>query len=159
MRAFGKIRALTMAAVLAGCVSPAFSHGRVGTHAWAGTGTVPIVRVHGPYRGAWGWGWGWGYPYGWGFWGGPWWYGPQSVDVRHITYGAIDFNVKPLNSQVYVDNKYLGTVGDLNGRHHEADLPQGMHQVKVVGPAGQVAEREVYVAAGVKIKFSHQFEV
>ncbi len=151
-----QIRALAIAALLAGSVSPVFSQGRIGTHVQAGSGSVPIVRVHYRYRGAWGWGW--GYPYGWGFWGSPWWYGPQSVDVRNITYGAIDFNVKPLNSQVYIDSKYMGTVSDQKGRHHEVDLPQGMHQVKVVGPGNQVAQREVYVAAGEKIKFSHQFE-
>lgn len=154
MRGSRQIRAFAIAALLAGCVSPAFSHARTGANAWTGTSAVPIVRVH--YRGAWGWGW--GYPYGWGFWGGPWWYGPQSVDVRRIDYGTIDFNVKPLSAQVFIDGKFFGAVGDLKGRHHETQLATGLHDVRVVGPGGQKAEREVYVAAGQNFKFSHQFE-
>jgi len=155
MRALGQIRALAFAVLIAGCVSPAFSQTRGGMRVWAGTQTVPIVRVYRPFHHYYGWGW--GYPYGFGFWG-PWWYGPQSVEVRRIDYGAIDFDVKPVDAQVYVDGKYLGTVGELSGRHHEANLPQGLHQVRVLGPGGQKAEREVYVAAGRKVKFRHQFE-
>jgi hypothetical protein len=78
--------------------------------------------------------------------------------VRRIDYGAVDFNVKPLSSQVFVDGKYFGTVGDLKGRHHEAFLAAGLHDVRVVGPGGQKAEREIYVAAGQRFKFSHHFE-
>ncbi len=109
----------------------------------------PIPRVH--Y-------WGWGYPYwGWGWGWSPWYYGPGEVGVYNVDYGTVRFDVKPRNSKIYVDKKYLGTVSDLNGRHHEENLPRGYHDVKVVAPDGRKVERTVYLAAGQRLKFEQHF--
>jgi hypothetical protein len=108
----------------------------------------PHYYFWGPADSFWGWGWGWS----------PWYYGPSAVNVYRINYGIVEFDVKPKNSSVYVDNKYLGTVSQLSGRHHEADLPGGYHAIKIVAPDGRTVERTVYLAVGQKLKFKQHFE-
>ncbi len=113
------------------------------------------VRVHRPIARAY---WGWGYPYwGWGWGWDPWYYGPGEIGVVRVDYGTVQFDVKPKNSKVYVDKRYLGTVNELNGRHHEANMPRGYHDIKVVSPDGRKVERSVYLAAGQKVKFEEHF--
>ena len=96
---------------------------------------------------AFGFGWGWGYPWGWG----PYYYpGPNVVEVHRVTYGTLEFKVKPEDTKIYVDQKYIGMVKDLD--HHKAYLPAGNHDIKLVVPDEQTMDRTLYVAAGQKIK-------
>lgn len=109
-------------------------------------------RAYGPriYIGpslGWGWGWGWNNPWIWG----PYYYpAPNSVEVRHVTYGTVEFKVKPEDTKVYIDNKYIGTVGELD--HHRAYMAQGNHEIKLEAPDGQTIDRTIFVAAGKKVK-------
>ncbi len=108
-------------------------------------GRVVLVE---PYFGF---GFGWG-PYWDGFWD-PWYgygYGYPNVEVRRVNYGTLDFKVKPASTQVYVDQKYLGTVKELD--HHKAYLAGGYHNVKLVAPDGRKVERSIYVAVGRTVK-------
>ncbi len=144
--------------LLAGLQGAALAHPRDRDDAHEGFRGGGVVRVYrpfpryywGPAAPLWGWGWGWGWD--------PWYYGPPAVNVYRVDYGTIQFDVKPANSRVYVDNKYLGTVSELSGRHHEAYLPGGYHDVRVVVPDGQTVERNVYLAVGQKIKFEEHFD-
>jgi hypothetical protein len=99
-----------------------------------------------------------GFGFGWG-WGDPWYWGPYSydpwpgvVEVHHVNYGTVEFKVKPENTKVYVDQKYIGTVKDLD--HHKAYMPAGNHEIKLVAPDNQTMDRTLYVAAGQKIKIN-----
>ena len=97
-----------------------------------------------------------GFGFGWGpYWGGYWnpWYGygyPDVVQVRRVDYGTLDFKVKPENTQVYVDQKYLGTIKELD--HHKAYLAGGYHNIRLVAPDGRAVDRSVYVAVGRTVK-------
>jgi hypothetical protein len=94
-----------------------------------------------------GWGWGWGNPWFWD----PYYYpGPNVLEVRHANYGTLEFKVKPENTKVYVDKKFIGEVNDLD--HHRAYVAAGDHEITLKAPDGQTLERNVYVAAGKKIK-------
>ena len=66
----------------------------------------------------WYWGYGWNYPWIWD----PYYYpGPESVEVRHVDYGTLEFKVKPEDTKIYVDSKFIGTgsPGRRNaGPHH-----------------------------------------
>lgn len=134
-------------------VAAASPNARVGAHVGFHSGGVRLIYrpfpryFWGPAYPYWGWGWGWD----------PWYYGPPAVNVYRVNYGTIQFDVKPKNSRVYVDHKYLGTVGELSGRHHEANLPGGYHDVRVVAPDKREVERTVYVALGQKVKFEQHF--
>ena len=95
-----------------------------------------------------GWGWGWNTPWIWGW--GPYYYPQNSLEVRHVNYGTVEFKVKPENTKVYIDNKYVGTVGELD--HHRAYMAQGNHEIKLEAPDGQTMDRTIFIAAGKKIK-------
>ena len=118
-----------------------------------GIGAVPVVRYYRSFYPGYAW-WPGYYPYY--PYAGPWYYGPRTVEVHRVNYGTIQFNVKPEDTRVYVDGKYLGTVHELEGHHHEASLGGGDHNIKLVAPDGRKVERTVYVAIGKKIKFTEK---
>ncbi len=114
-------------------VHEGFEGGHVGTRVFVGP--------------AFGFGWGWGAPWYWGPYYDPW---PGYVEVHRVNYGTVEFKVKPENTKVYVDQKYIGMVKDLD--HHKAYMPAGDHEIKLVAPDEQTMDRTLYVAAGQKIK-------
>jgi hypothetical protein len=98
-----------------------------------------------------GFGWGWGAPWFWG----PYYYPePNVVEVHRVNYGTVEFKVKPETTKVYVDQKFIGTVQDLD--HHMAYMPAGNHDIKLTAPDGQILDRTLYVAAGQKIKIDEK---
>lgn len=96
---------------------------------------------------AFGFGWGWGYP---GFWDPYYYPAPNVVEVHRVNYGTVEFKVKPDDTKVYVDQKFIGTVKSLD--HHKAYMAAGNHDIKLTAPDGQTLDRNVYVAAGHTIK-------
>lgn len=84
-------------------------------------------------------------------------YGPSVVRVAPVSYGEVDFNIEPQDSQVFVDGRYLGVADDFNGYPQTAKLPSGYHQVRAVSPDGRVLERRIYVAAGRELNFNWEF--
>lgn len=92
------------------------------------------------------WGWGWD----------PWFNGPDVMEYERVNYGTVQFQVKPGSTKVYVDQKYLGTVNQLDGCHHQAYVPGGYHSIKLVAPDGQSAERNIYVPVGQKVKIDEK---
>jgi hypothetical protein len=135
--------------LLAGVLQPsAYAHGRIAIGVGIG---VPVVPYYQPFYPGYPWWTAYPYPYP-----GPGYYGPRVVEVRRINYGTIQFNVKPENTRVYVDGKYLGTVEALEGHHHEANLGGGDHTVRLVAADGRHVERTVYVAIGKKTKISEK---
>ncbi len=72
------------------------------------------------------------------------------MEVHHVNYGTVEFKVKPKSTKVYVDQKFIGTVNELD--HHEAFVAAGNHNIKLVAPDGQKLDRTLYIAAGKKIK-------
>ena len=115
---------------------------------------VPSQRVYvEPYYGfGWGLNLGWGNPWIWD----PYYYpGPSVMEVRHANYGTLEFKVKPEDTKVYVDKKFIGTVNELD--HKKAYVAAGNHEIKLEAPDGQSMERNLYVAAGKKIKIKETF--
>jgi hypothetical protein len=111
----------------------------------------PRVFIGPSYGFGLGWGWGWGDPWIWG----PYYYpGPNVVEVRHVNYGTLEFKVKPEDTKVYVDKKFIGTVEDLD--HHKAYVEAGNHEITLEAQDGQMIKRDVYVAAGKKIKIDER---
>jgi len=99
----------------------------------------------------WGWGWGWGDPWLWY----PYYYpGSNVFEYKRVNYGTVQFKVKPENTKVYVDQKFIGTVNELD--HHRAYLPSGNHDIKLAAPDGQTLDRSVYIAVGQKIKIDEK---
>ena len=120
------------------------------------------VGIHQGFRGvqfphrvfvgpAFGFGWEWGGPWMWS----PFYYpGPSVVEVQHVNFGTVEFKVKPLDTKVYVDQKFIGMVRGLD--HHKAYMPAGNHEIKLVAPDGQKMDRTLYVAEGQTIKIDEK---
>jgi hypothetical protein len=84
-----------------------------------------------------GFGWGyspyWGpYPYPYGYYG----YGPAT--------GALKFDTKVKDAEVYIDGAYAGTVGKLKTMY----LRPGSYNIEVRAPGRTQFDKKVYVAAG-----------
>jgi hypothetical protein len=75
-----------------------------------------------------------------------------------VALAEVEISGNRASSKVFVDGKYLGKVDQLSGGHHKTNLMQGMHDIQLVGPGGQKAERNVLVAAGKTFKFQYDFE-
>lgn len=97
-----------------------------------------------------------GYPYyGFGFRGA--YFGGHRYGYGNA--GSVDFNVKPKDSQVYVDGAYIGVADDFDGGFfgHTAILPAGKHKVRIVSPDGRSEEREIFVMPGRELNFDFRF--
>jgi hypothetical protein len=104
-------------------------HGRGGGPR-GGPAPRPVI-VGGGFYGApfWGFGWGYGfsplYP--------PAWYGPEGGVDRNAAMiagvGALDFDIKPGQAEVWVDGKFVAEARDLDGYPSFLWLPEGAHRV------------------------------
>ena len=85
-----------------------------------------------------GFGWGWYSPY----WGGyPYPYGDYYYAP---TTGAVKFDTKVKDAEVYIDGAYAGTVGKLK----TMNLRPGSYDIEVRAPGRTQFDKRVYVAAG-----------
>ena len=83
--------------------------------------------------------------------------GPALIRVGRVNYGAVDFNVRPQKSEIYVDGGFLGIADDFNGYPQTAKLPVGTHNIRVVAPDGREVVRRIYVAPGQEVNFNLKF--
>ena len=83
--------------------------------------------------------------------------GPRVVTVVPRNFGAVDFNVKPKNSRIYVDGGYLGIADDFDGWPQTAKLSVGNHSIRVIAPDGREEHRRIYVAGGQEFEFNLKF--
>ena len=108
----------------------------------------PVHVFVGP-RFGWGyssWGWGpYGYPYGYGYYG----YGYAPAT------GALKFDTKVKDAEVYINGAYAGTVGDLKTMH----LRPGTYDVEVRSPGRTQFAEKVYVANGKTLKLTPDLRV
>jgi hypothetical protein len=76
-----------------------------------------------------------------------------------VNVGRVDFNVRPVESEVFVDGGFLGLAKELNGGFFgsTAALRAGTHRVRVVSPDGQVVTRKIHVMPGRELKFNLTF--
>jgi hypothetical protein len=113
-------------------------HGRGGPRGGHGPAPRPVI-VGGGFYGYpapyFGFGLGWGYGFGFAPFYGPAAFGleggvdPSAAMVAGM--GAIDFNIKPGQAEVWVDGKFVAEARDLDGYPSFLWLPEGPHQVVV----------------------------
>jgi len=96
-----------------------------------------------------GYGWGWygsywrPYPYGYGYYG----YAPAT--------GAVKFDTKVKDAEVYIDGAYAGTVGKLK----TMNLKPGSYDIEVRAPGRTQFDKKVYVAAGKTLHLNPELRV
>ena len=90
-----------------------------------------------------GYGWpGYAAPWGWGYYPPPR-VGPDLGYARVRGFGALDLHVKPGNAEVWVDGRFAGKAGDLDGWPSYLWLRKGSHEI-VVYRKGYETFRESY---------------
>ena len=65
--------------------------------------------------------------------------------------GLLDLNVKPKQTQVWVDGALQGTVDLFDGRPGKLRLIAGNHRLKLVTPEGLEVARDIRVQPGVEV--------
>ena len=83
---------------------------------------------------------------------------PQPVRIAVVVHGraggVLDLNVKPKQTEVWVDGSFRGTVDNFDGRPGKLWLVAGEHRLKLVTPDGVEVARNIRVQAGVEVDVS-----
>jgi hypothetical protein len=104
-----------------------------------------------PYWGAYGW----GYPYAWGgYWGG---YYGRSYDAGDYQ-GAARLEVKPRETEVFVDGYFAGVVDDFDGFSQRLRLEPGEHEVTLFLEGHRSLTRKMLFTVGQTFKLQHEME-
>ena len=87
-------------------------------------------------------------------------YGSNGVarrgDASNEELGAVDLNVKPKNTRVYLNGHYLGVTGDFDGFPRQLWLEAGTHELKLLRPGSEPLVRELEIRPGVKLDVRHR---
>ncbi|NJN64793.1 MAG: hypothetical protein HC882_07870 [Acidobacteria bacterium] len=73
------------------------------------------------------------------------------VYVSGVTAAAVDFRVRPNETQVYVNGVLRGTCDDFDGYPQKLYLRPGVHSLRLVTPDGASIEQDVRLVAGTEI--------
>lgn len=125
---------------------------------WYGSHYYPY---YGPY---WGWGWGWSW-----WWDDFYWYGagrhPYYRDPwrdryydRYGTAGALDLDVSPGKTEVWIDGRYTGTADDFDGFPQYLWLDRGTYDVVLYRDGYKTIARQVTVRPGQVISMGDRME-
>ena len=76
---------------------------------------------------------------------------PRLLVVNGERHGALDINVRPKATRVWIDGELRGTCGAFDGFPNKLTLAPGMHTIKFVTPEGIEAARDVLVRAGLEV--------
>jgi hypothetical protein len=140
-------------------------HGGHGGHGgFHGGGYYPYGFGIGYWPGSfWGWywdDWGWrepyGYPYGYGY-GRGYGYGNYDQNSRD-DMGALDLDLSPGDTEVYIDGERLGTVDDFDGWPQYLWLPKGTYDLTFYRDGYKTLARQVSVYPGVVVDMDDSLE-
>jgi hypothetical protein len=123
---------------------------------------------HGRYYGRYGYGYGY-YPYygpyGWwryGWWGGPspygYPYGPGDRYYDRDDLGALDLDVSPARTEVYLDGQFLGTVDNFDGWPQYLWLDRGTYDLVLFREGYRTLARQITVYPGTVISIDDRME-
>ena len=87
-------------------------------------------------------------------------YGSQGVarrgDASSAELGAVDLNVKPKNTQVYLNGHYIGVTDNFDGFPRQLWLEGGTHELTLLRPGSEPLVREFEIRPGVKLDVRHR---
>lgn len=72
----------------------------------------------------------------------------RPVVIGGVPHGAIDFDVTPETTEVYVDGTLRGQVDDFDGFPEKLYLRAGTHRIALKTSGGETVTRKVRVVAG-----------
>lgn len=116
---------------------------------WYGPGYhYPRYYYYGPH---WGWGWSWWWDdYYWYGYPGPYYRSPwrDRYYDRYGTAGALDIDVSPGKTEVWIDGRYTGTADDFDGFPQYLWLDRGTYDVVLFREGYKTIARQITVRAG-----------
>ena len=125
------------------------------TRAWFGPGYGVYAPFHHPahFYGPWG-------PAPWGAWGawGPWGPYPLHTGYYYREGGTVRLQVKPVETEVYVDGYYAGVVDSYDGLFQRLSLPPGRHDIELRLEGYRSVQEQVYLAVGQSFRIRHMME-
>ena len=74
---------------------------------------------------------------------------------RYRDFGALDLNVRPKKTEVWVDGEYVGTAGRFDGYPGHLWLGDGRHELIFYNQGFETVRREVNVLEGVVLDIHH----
>lgn len=133
---------------------------------WYGGGYYgPRYYYYGPY---WGWGWSWGswwwddyYYYGYGPRYGHYGYGDRYGYDRYDRYGsagALDVDVSPGKTEVWIDGRYTGTADDFDGFPQYLWLDRGTYDVVLFREGYKTIARQITIRPGQVISLGDRMQ-
>lgn len=75
---------------------------------------------------------------------------------RFRDFGAVDLNVRPKKTEVWVDGQYVGTAGRFDGYPGYLWLGDGRHELIFYNQGFETLRREIKVLEGVVLDISHR---
>ncbi len=79
---------------------------------------------------------------------------PRPIVVDGVRMGSVDFDVRPDETQVFVNGTLQGRVGDFDGRPRTLHLPSGAYRVTLKTPDGERWSERIRVTAGQEINLN-----
>jgi hypothetical protein len=123
------------------------------------------IFIHGGWYDPWyyygpGWGWGWSWRGWWWPWGpaGVYYDGPYNRGHRGSGYGALDVDIWPGDTEIYVDGQLTGTADDFDGFPSYLWLPRGTYDVVFYRPGFETLARQYSIYDGLVIDVNDRLE-
>ncbi|MCZ6726319.1 MAG: PEGA domain-containing protein [Acidobacteria bacterium] len=119
------------------------SHGHFGRSYF---GYPSYSFLYSGYWGYWGWNLGYGYGPGYGYGSGYGYYPPVVYSSRQgYGMGALDLNVKPKQTEIYVDGQYVGLARQYDGFPGHLWLERGVYEISFYKPGFETETRTVKI--------------
>ena len=87
---------------------------------------------------------------------GPW--GPYPYGIRYEERGSIRIQVKPEETEVYVDGYYAGVVDSYDGFFQRLHLPAGEHEIELRLEGHRSMQEQLYLPVGTTYRIRHEME-
>jgi PEGA domain-containing protein len=76
-------------------------------------------------------------------------YPPQgSISPSQPNTGGMSFEIQPSDAQIYVDGRYVGTVGQFSPTSQPLGLTTGRHHIRITAPGYRAMEFDADIASG-----------
>jgi PEGA domain len=76
-------------------------------------------------------------------------YPPQgSISPSQPNTGGMSFEIQPMDAQIYVDGRYVGTVGQFSPTSQPLGLTAGRHHIRITAPGYRAMEFDADIMSG-----------
>jgi len=86
-------------------------------------------------------------------------YPPQgSISPSQPNTGGMSFEIQPSDAQIYVDGRYVGTVGQFSPTSQPLGMTAGRHHIRITAPGYRAMEFDADIVAGEVLPYQGTLE-